>query len=113
MVGVSARAIRIGVLDNDPFALDAMCAMISAVSKDFRVMWSTGSPAVAIEHCHNPHTRPEVLVLDMALGGITGADVCRRIRRRTGGTGIVCVTSYSVDVYQREAIASGAQGLFA
>lgn len=83
MVGVSARAIRIGVLDNDPFALDAMCAMISAVSKDFRVMWSTG------------------------------ADVCRRIRRRTGGTGIVCVTSYSVDVYQREAIASGAQGLFA
>lgn len=50
MVGVSARAIRIGVLDNDPFALDAMCAMISAVSKDFRVMWSTGSPAVAIEH---------------------------------------------------------------
>ena len=85
MVGVSARAIRIGVLDNDPFALDAMCAMISAVSKDFRVMWSTGSPAVAIEHCHNPHTRPEVLVLDMALGGITGADVCRRIRRRTGG----------------------------
>lgn len=28
-------------------------------------------------------------------------------------TGIVCVTSYSVDVYQREAIASGAQGLFA
>ena len=72
MVGVSARAIRIGVLDNDPFALDAMCAMISAVSKDFRVMWSTGSPAVAIEHCHNPHTRPEVLVLDMALGGING-----------------------------------------
>lgn len=29
MVGVSARAIRIGVLDNDSFALDAMCAMIS------------------------------------------------------------------------------------
>lgn len=25
----------------------------------------------------------------------------------------MCVTSYSVDVYQREAIASGAQGLFA
>ena len=29
----------------------------------------TGSPAVAIEHCHNPHTRPDALVLDMALGG--------------------------------------------
>ena len=57
------------VLDNDPFALDAMCAMISAVSKDFHVMWGTGSPAVAIEHCHNPHTRPDALVLDMALGG--------------------------------------------
>ena len=67
-----------------------MCAMISVVSKDFHVMWGTGSPAVAIEHCHNPHTRPDALVLDMALGGkITGADVCRRIRRRSGGTGSV------------------------
>ena len=68
-----------------------MCAMISAVSKDFHVMWGTGSPAVAIEHCHNPHTRPDALVLDMAFGGkkITGADVCRRIRRRSGGTGSV------------------------
>ena len=28
----------------------------------------TGSPAVAIEHCHNPHTRPDALVLDMAFG---------------------------------------------
>lgn len=41
-----------------------MCAMISAVSKDFHVMWGTGSPAVAIEHCHNPHTRPDVPVSD-------------------------------------------------
>ncbi|MCH9277110.1 DNA-binding response regulator, partial [Bifidobacterium amazonense] len=76
----TANVIRIGVLDNDPFALDAMCAMIAAMSRDLRIVWSTGSPAVAIEHCHNAHTRPDVLVLDMALGGITGADVCRRIR---------------------------------
>ncbi|MBT1171930.1 response regulator transcription factor [Bifidobacterium sp. MA2] len=105
--------ISIGVLDNDPFALDAMCAMIAAVSRGFRIVWGTGSPAVAIEHCHNVNTRPDVLVLDMALGSVTGADVCRRIRRRTGGVGIVCVTSYSVDVYRDEAIRSGAQGLFA
>ena len=56
MTGAAARSIRI--------ALDAMCAMISAVSKDFHVMWGTGSPAVAIEHCHNPHTRPDVPVSD-------------------------------------------------
>ncbi|MBW3092574.1 response regulator transcription factor [Bifidobacterium sp. 82T10] len=109
----AAGVIRIGVLDNDPFALDAMCAMISAMSRDFRVMWGTGSPAVAIEHCHNAHTRPDVLVLDMALGGITGADVCRRIRRRTSKVGVICVTSYSTDVYRDEAIAAGAQGLLA
>ncbi len=28
----------------------------------------TGSPAAAIEHCYNPHTRPDALVLDMAFG---------------------------------------------
>ncbi|KAB8289410.1 DNA-binding response regulator [Bifidobacterium ramosum] len=109
----AAGVIRIGVLDNDPFALDAMCAMITAMSRGFRVVWSTGSPAVAIEHCHNAHTRPDVLVLDMALGGITGADVCRRIRRRTSEVGVICVTSYSTDVYRDEAIKAGAQGLLA
>ncbi|WP_236029336.1 response regulator [Bifidobacterium miconisargentati] len=109
----AANVIRIGVLDNDPFALDAMCAMIAAMSRDFHVVWSTGSPAVAIEHCHNAHTRPDVLVLDMALGGITGADVCRRIRRRTSEVGVICVTSYSTDVYRDEAIKAGAQGLLA
>ncbi|MBT1181240.1 response regulator transcription factor [Bifidobacterium sp. CP2] len=109
----AASVIRIGVLDNDPFALDAMCAMISAMSRDFHVVWGTGSPAAAIEHCHNAHTRPDVLVLDMALGGITGADVCRRIRRRTNKVGVICVTSYSTDVYRDEAIKAGAQGLLA
>ncbi|WP_240950978.1 response regulator [Bifidobacterium olomucense] len=109
----TAGVIRIGVLDNDPFALDAMCAMIAAMSRDFRIVWSTGSPAVAIEHCHNAHTRPDVLVLDMALGGITGADVCRRIRRRTSEVGVICVTSYSTDAYRDEAIKAGVQGLLA
>ena len=50
--------------------------MISAVSNDFHVMWGTGSPAVAIEHCHNPHTRPDALVLDMALGKKSRALTC-------------------------------------
>ena len=61
MTGAAARSIRIARIG---LALDAMCAMISAVSKDFHVMWGTGSPAVAIEHCHNPHTRPDVPVSD-------------------------------------------------
>jgi DNA-binding NarL/FixJ family response regulator len=49
----------------------------------------------------------------MALGGITGADICARIRRRTPTIGLVCVTSYDLDPYRQDAVEAGAQCLIA
>lgn len=107
------RAISIGVLDNDPLALNTMVMMASRLSPWFHVVWSTTSPAVALQRCMTRVTRPDVLVVDMALGGITGADICERIRRRTPAIGLVCVTSYDLDSYRRDAIEAGAQCLIA
>lgn len=108
-----SRTISVGVLDNDSLALNAIAMMTSRLSPQFHVIWSTTSPAAALQRCMTHGTRPDVLVIDMALGGITGAEICARIRRRTPVIGLVCITSYDPDSYRHDAIEAGAQCLIA
>lgn len=108
-----SHTISIGVLDNDSLALNAIAVMTSRLSPRFHIIWSTTSPAMALQRCMTHGARPDVLVVDMALGGITGADICARIRRRTPTIGLVCVTSYDLDPYRQDAVEAGAQCLIA
>ncbi len=54
----------------------------------------------------------DVIVLDLALNGISGIDVCRQIRLRNAKVGILGVSSYALDQYQSQLALAGAQGLF-
>lgn len=108
-----SRTISVGVLDNDSLALNAIAMMASRLSPQFHVIWSTTSPASALQRCMTRGTQPNVLIVDMALGGITGADICMRIRQRTPTIGLVCVTSYDLASYRQDAIGAGAQCLLA
>ncbi|NMM97505.1 DNA-binding response regulator [Bifidobacterium sp. DSM 109959] len=107
------RVIAVGILDNDSLALNAIAMMTSRLSPRFHVIWSTTSPAVALQRCMTNGTRPDVLVSDMALGSITGAEICARIRRRTPAIGLACITSYDLDAYRQDVIEAGAQCLIA
>ena len=91
-----SHTISIGVLDNDSLALNAIAVMTSRLSPRFHIIWSTTSPAMALQRCMTHGARPDVLVVDMALGGITGADIC-----------------YDLDPYRQDAVEAGAQCLIA
>lgn len=67
-----SHTISIGVLDNDSLALNAIAVMTSRLSPRFHIIWSTTSPAMALQRCMTHGARPDVLVVDMALGGIAG-----------------------------------------
>ena len=53
-----------------------------------------------------------VLVMNLALNGISGVDVYRQIRCRNASLGIVGVNSYPLDQYRQQLASAGAQGLF-
>ena len=79
------RNIRIGIVDNDPYALKVFGALIERMSSDFAVIWTCDLGAVAISRCLSPTKRPDVLVTDMSMGD------ARVISRRGGslrGTGL-------------------------
>lgn len=61
-----SHTISIGVLDNDSLALNAIAVMTSRLSPRFHIIWSTTSPAMALQRCMTHGARPDVLVVDMA-----------------------------------------------
>lgn len=106
-------SIRIGVVDNDILACQALSAIIVRLDGDFTLSWYTTSASVATRRCIPERTRPDVLVIDMSMDEMTGAELCMRIRRQYNSIGIVCVTSFPLAHFRTDAIQSGAQALVA
>lgn len=103
--------ITIGVLDNDIWSARSIAEWISHSEQRFQIVWSCTSTAEAIHRCLFESSRhcPQVLVLDMALDGISGIDVCRIIRQRTADIGIIGISAYDSHRYQDDLAAAGAQ----
>ena len=53
--------IRIGIVDNDPYALTVMKTLIERLDAGFEVIWTTDIGAVAISRCVSTAKRPDVL----------------------------------------------------
>lgn len=105
--------IGIGVLDNDIWSARSIAQWIDGSSPRFHVAWTCTSAARALHRCLYERTRPQVPILDMALDGVSGIDVCRTIRQRTADVGIIGITAYDPERYRDDLAAAGAQALVA
>lgn len=103
------QTITIGVLDNDIWSARSIADWISRSSQQFRIIWSCTSTTQALHHCLFDSGRPHILILDMALDGTRGVDVCRTIRQRTADVGIIGISAYDPKRYQSDLAAAGAQ----
>ncbi|MBT1173089.1 response regulator transcription factor [Bifidobacterium sp. MA2] len=102
--------LRIGVLDNDALALDSIVRMLEMQSRGVRrkvTVWSTTSPAYAIQECRTPSAPTDALLIDMALNGVTGPQIAAEIIKRSPGTVVIGMTSYNLDTYRGAATRAG------
>jgi two-component system response regulator NreC len=53
--------------------------------------------------------RPDILVLDLMMGGISGLEVARQVSKRSPKTGVVILSMYSNEAYVLEALKAGAK----
>lgn len=106
------RRLRIGVLDNDLCALECIVAMVrQACGEHAPDVWACSKPAQAIQECRFGTLRTDIVLVDMALNGLTGAQVAGEIRRHSPRTGIIGITSYEPRIYERTLMRAGAQAL--
>jgi DNA-binding NarL/FixJ family response regulator len=101
------KQIGIIVVDDHPI----VAAGIRSVVEDcaaLRVLGQASSGHEAIELCIAHH--PDVLLLDLRLPDLPGAEVCRRVKTLCPNTRVLILTSYGDDANVMTAIASGADG---
>ncbi|NJP68457.1 response regulator [Streptomyces spiramenti] len=109
--GSAARAgtaLRVMVVDDHPMWRDAVARDLAAAGLD--VVATAGDGPQAVRRALA--TRPEVLVLDLNLPGLPGAEVCRRLAGAAGGTApkvlVLSASGEQADVL--EAVKAGATG---
>lgn len=108
--------IDVGILDNDACALEMISLLLRQRDAAIRIGWSDTNAQYTLERMVfgplSDAVTVKVIVLDLALNGISGIDVCRQIRLRDSRVGILGVSSYALDQYRQRLALAGAQGLF-
>lgn len=97
---------KVIIADDHPIVIDGLRTHINA-QPDLTVVGETGD-GLEVEILVNYH-HPDVLLLDLALPGLSGLEITRRVKKKYPGTHIVIVSMYDDIAYVAEAFKSGAQ----
>lgn len=101
------RQIKILVVDDHPFLREGIAAAVNG-QQDMILMGeaTTGAEAVSSYRRY----RPDVVLMDLNLPGMTGIEAMQLIRKEFPAARIVVLTAYSGDVQALQAFRAGAMG---
>lgn len=106
----TTKTMRIGVLDNDRCALDCLTGMLRAFAQtvDRPIdIWSTVFPTEALQICADSSHPTDILLIDMALNGVTGPQLAPMVLETSPHTHLIGITSYDVSTYRAGARKAG------
>jgi DNA-binding NarL/FixJ family response regulator len=95
--------VRIGIVDNDSYALDYMETMMQTTGIPIRVMRSALSGKAALRMCGDPHGMlPDVSLTDLQMSDMSGEDLAAELGRRYPTLRVIGIIAFteigSVDV---------------
>ena len=92
------------VVDDEPYNLELIEAMLSASGYEVYLAGG-GEEALPLAH----EKRPDLIILDLMMPGISGFEVCARVKMdpQTGGTPVLFVTSLNQIADKERAMAAG------
>jgi two-component system response regulator NreC len=74
---------------------------------DFQIVGEAGDGIETVRLVEE--LKPDILILDLMMGGINGLEVTRQLTKKTPHTGIVVLSMHSNEAYVLEALRSGAK----
>jgi two-component system, NarL family, response regulator NreC len=99
--------ISIFLADDHPVVRRGMRALLEA-QPDFSIVGEASDGLETVRLVER--VKPEVLVLDLMMPGLSGLEALRIVRERTPETGVVVLSMYSNNAFIAEALKIGANG---
>lgn len=107
MNATEKRAIHVLIADDHEVVRVGLRTLLEP-QKDIEIVGDAATVAQAKELADK--TEPDVLLVDVRMGGSSGAEVCRHVKQRRPNTGVLFLTSFADDDTIFEAISAGADG---
>lgn len=95
--------LRIGILDNDPCALELITTIVREACASVRLQVDVAAtifPTALLRMCADPDLPLDAVLLDISLNGTSGVDLAARLRSRVHGALIVGMTAYETSLYR-------------
>ncbi|WP_281066917.1 response regulator transcription factor [Streptomyces inhibens] len=102
-----AATVRVLLADDHPVVREGLCAMLES-DPGIEVVGQAGSGEEAVTLVGR--LAPDVVLLDLRMGGLDGVGATGQILRRSPGTKVVIVTTYEEDSDILRAVEAGAAG---
>lgn len=99
--------IRILIVDDHEMVREGLKAMLVA-EPDFTIVGDAANAEQTLEMIG--HLRPDVVLLDIRLPGISGIDLCRIISRQYPQTAVLMLTTFTDESLVVQCIEAGARG---
>ena len=96
--------VRAVVVDDHPVVREGLRALLSEAGVEVVGEAADGRAALAVIR----EVRPELAVVDVALPGLSGIELCRRIRRRLPQVQVVLLSMFDEPAWRAEAARAGA-----
>ncbi len=101
------RTIRLLIVDDHPVVRDGLSAIVETQA-DLEVVGEAGDGEEAVRLAHS--AKPDVVLMDLRLPGVTGVEAIRRIRSQLPRTHVLILTTYDNDEAILEGLQAGAEG---
>ena len=98
---------RVVIVDDHPLVCEGLRARIAA-QPDFEVCGEASDAEEALKLLEA--TRPEIMIIDLALKSGNGLDLIKRVRMRGAGPKVLVVSAYEEALFAERALRAGAQG---
>jgi DNA-binding NarL/FixJ family response regulator len=107
LISRSSGAIRVLIVDDHPVVREGLVAALEDES-DFRIAGAAASAEEALKLVAT--ARPDVILLDLELPGLSGLEAIPRLSAALPAAGIIIFTAYDTDERVLGAVRAGARG---
>ena len=105
MAEAESERVRVLIVDDHEMVRSGLATFLR-VSRDLELVGEASSGEEAVRVCQE--LRPDVVLMDMVMPGMDGADTTRAVRERCPDTQVIALTSFPEDDLVQRALQAGA-----